>query len=480
MGTQLRRLLETPRAYRACAILACLLLGSAQSSHAQALAARGNIDLKGNNLATDSFDSSAPDYPGYWTNSIRRANGDVVSISAITNSVLNLGNANIAGHTKTGPNGTLLFNANASVGDLAWVDAPTFGIEPGYYTNDFSLFFPDVLLPAIGWLPAAGYGTGGSGIAPNGNTYAHVFTSAASEGYFTLSDSGDIYVDTNVMVTVQVLNGVSTFAPNNLFVAGTGTNSGKLVAYVDCANCTIGTADKSQSGLAQNLIFLGTENCTSVAYAGNGGFAGVIYAPSADFQLSGGGTGVSLDFIGSSITKTIQSNGHYHFHFDEALYHLSFPMLLFSTLPQNRVALVGQNITLNASALGARPLNFQWRFGGSDIPDATNSSLSLTNIQLASAGLYEAAITNISGSITSDVRLSVYDSATPTLQTPAISTSNLFQMTVSGVPTLKYAIEASTNLADWIPVTTNISPYLFSDTNAVLSPQQFYRAVYVP
>jgi hypothetical protein len=43
-----------------------------------------------------------------------------------------------------------------------------------------------------------------------------------------------------------------------------------------------------------------------------------MYFPEADFQLSGGGSGI-LDFVGSSVTKTVQMNGHYHFHFDEAL-----------------------------------------------------------------------------------------------------------------------------------------------------------------
>ena len=132
MGIPLRLLLRIVIVHRASALLACasLLLTSAESSHAQALAALGNIDQHGWNLATDSFDSSAPDYPGYWTNSIRRANGDVVTDATITNSSSNTGNMNIAGHILTGPNGTLFFNANTSVGDLAWADAQTAGIEP--------------------------------------------------------------------------------------------------------------------------------------------------------------------------------------------------------------------------------------------------------------------------------------------------------------------------------------------------------------
>jgi len=284
-----------------------------------AMAALGTIDLKGNNIATDSFDSSATNWPGYWTNTIRSAFGDVVTDNQITNSTLNAGNANIAGHVKTGPTGTLLYNANVSIGDLPWVDASTPGIEPGYYANDLNVTFDDVVVPNVSWMPVTSLGgLGGSGTAPDGKTYAHIFTKAANGGFYTLKDSGDIYVDTNVMVTVQVLNSVGTFAPQNLFVAGTGANSGKFVAYCDCPSVWLGTGDEPQSAVAGNMVFLGTPNCTALKYNGNGDFTGAMYMPEAVFTLVGGGSGV-LDFVGSSVTQRVQMNGHYHFHYDLAL-----------------------------------------------------------------------------------------------------------------------------------------------------------------
>ena len=51
---------------------------------------------------------------------------------------------------------------------------------------------------------------------------------------------------------------------------------------------------------------------------GNGNFVGAIYAPSADFSLGGGGNN-TYDFIGASVSKTIKMNGHFNFHYDEAL-----------------------------------------------------------------------------------------------------------------------------------------------------------------
>ena len=59
------------------------------------MASLGSIDLKGNGIATDSFDSADPNYStnGFYTTLRRKAGGDVVTNNTFTNSVLNVGNA---------------------------------------------------------------------------------------------------------------------------------------------------------------------------------------------------------------------------------------------------------------------------------------------------------------------------------------------------------------------------------------------------
>ena len=59
-------------------------------------------------------------------------------------------------------------------------------------------------------------------------------------------------------------------------------------------------------------------------------------------------------------------------------------------------------------------------------------------------------------------------------------TNNQFQLTVTGVAGYKYAIEASTNLSNWMAIVTNSSPFAFSDTNSAASLVHFYRARLVP
>ena len=55
-----------------------------------------------------------------------------------------------------------------------------------------------------------------------------------------------------------------------------------------------------------------------MTFSGNGWFQGAIYAPNADVSGNGGGNN-SEDFSGAAIVKTMKFNGHYSFHYDEAL-----------------------------------------------------------------------------------------------------------------------------------------------------------------
>jgi hypothetical protein len=291
------------------------------------MAALGAIDLKGNGIATDSFDSTSTNYSvnGFYSPLLHKAGGDVVTDDTITSSVLNVGNANIAGHISTGPNGSIAIGPNGTVGDLVWI-ASHFGIEPGWSANDLNVIFKDAVEPLSLPLPAstiAGSGSGGPStnqiISPtiknsgNSQSYDHVFT---IPGYYTVNDNGTIYVGPNVAVQIQAT--ASTFNPNYVYVAGTGSSAGSLKIYMEGSTATLGTDDMTQSGLAKNIAFFGMPTCTSISYKGNGDFTGLIYAPQADFQLAGGGNGI-IDFIGSSVSKTVQMNGHYHFHYDESL-----------------------------------------------------------------------------------------------------------------------------------------------------------------
>ena len=74
-----------------------------------------------------------------------------------------------------------------------------------------------------------------------------------------------------------------------------------------------------------------------------------------------------------------------------------------STQPQSQSVLAGQTTTLSVNASGTLPLNFQWRFNGTNISGATTNPFVLANVQPTNAGDYTVVITNIAGSVTSSV-----------------------------------------------------------------------------
>ena len=149
--------------------------------------------------------------------------------------------------------------------------------------------------------------------------------------------------------------------------------------------------------------------------------------------------------------------------------------------PTNITALAGGNATFTVTADGTAPLNFQWTLNNTNLTDATNLILTLSSLTSDQAGVYSVTVTNLAGSVTSsDATLSVYSSAVPALSGTSFDADNNFSFTVAGVPGFNYAVQASTNLVDWIPLLTNTSPFIFTDTNTASFQQQFYRSIYNP
>ena len=60
-----------------------------------------------------------------------------------------------------------------------------------------------------------------------------------------------------------------------------------------------------------------------------------------------------------------------------------------------------------------------------------------------------------------------------------VYSSNGVSMPVTGAPGSVYAIQASTDMVNWISLQTNMTPLQFTDTNADKYRKRFYRAVYL-
>lgn len=324
------------------------------------MVAKDSIDLNGNNIATDSFDSLDPLYStnGIYVSTRTKDGGDVAVNASVTNS-LNAGNADIKGHVAVGPGGTIAVGSQGSIGSAAWVSAGNQGIEPGWAANDMNVSFDDVVVPfSGGFFPSGGYYSVVQSIAyPTGTTRVvrtnWVTTSSLPAGtplpvttngnggsrtytykafvYITPTNSSGTYYDyvltdgnyqlpTGLSGSVLVLGDANINVSSSCNLTGLTIEWGKHLNFYSSAPSVSlsGNNTANSDGTADSFAFWGTTNCTSITLSGNAGFTGTIYAPSADFTMNGGGNN-TIDFIGASITKTARLNGHFNFHYDEAL-----------------------------------------------------------------------------------------------------------------------------------------------------------------
>ena len=82
--------------------------------------------------------------------------------------------------------------------------------------------------------------------------------------------------------------------------------------------------------------------------------------------------------------------------------------------PTNQTVFVGGTVILCVTAAGSLPLSYQWSFNGTNLSGATNSSLTLNNVQFSQTGNYAVLVTNSYGLVTSsNAMLTVVYPSTP-------------------------------------------------------------------
>jgi hypothetical protein len=268
------------------------------------LGAVGNINMNGNSVATDSWNShtNALSSNGLYVPNLVSANGDVASEEGI----VNIGNHTIDGNLYLGATASYTSGTNQVTGQI-------------YY--DYNIQFPNAALPttdtngnSISWLPAPTTSSGGKKPV-NTNTFT-------SSGYYIVNNSNPIYVAPGVTATVDVQT--TSFSPSTVSIGGSTTNSGSLIMYQDSGTATLGgnAGGGAIGNRPENFVYFGLSNMTSITLSGTSTFVGAIYAPNATLTLNGGGNGNNLE--GSAIVSGVTLNGHYDFHYDLALASLLF------------------------------------------------------------------------------------------------------------------------------------------------------------
>ena len=138
--------------------------------------------------------------------------------------------------------------------------------------------------------------------------------------------------------------------------------------------------------------------------------------------------------------------------------------LAITTQPQSQTVSVTSNVTFRVETCSASPLNYQWRFNGTNLAGANGPSLSFTNVTTNRAGTYQVVISDFSGSVTSDVAVLTVLAQAPAVSVTLSGSSNSYvgqyvslcaQVTGAPVPTVQWKHQG-TNL----PGETNLCLYL--------------------
>lgn len=147
----------------------------------------------------------------------------------------------------------------------------------------------------------------------------------------------------------------------------------------------------------------------------------------------------------------------------------------FVTQPVGASVSAGSSRTFTGLANGSQPITYQWQHSGTNLPGATLTSLTLSNLGLADSGAYTLTASNIVGVSTSAVaQLTVYQ--IPTILQPLtnqvvdISNTVTLSVTALGSPTLTYTWQL-----DGVPITGS-NPTLIL-TNIQLSKSGYYKVI---
>ncbi|MEI7729776.1 MAG: immunoglobulin domain-containing protein, partial [Verrucomicrobiota bacterium] len=111
--------------------------------------------------------------------------------------------------------------------------------------------------------------------------------------------------------------------------------------------------------------------------------------------------------------------------------------------PQSQTNLAGTSVSFSVNVTGTAPIYYQWRFNGTNLSLATNSTLTFNSIQGANAGNYSVVVSNAYGSTTSAVAgltvlLPPTLSIQPTNQVATVGGAARFSVMASGTLPLYY------------------------------------------
>jgi hypothetical protein len=185
---------------------------------------------------------------------------------------------------------------------------------------------------------------------------------------------------------------------------------GHGIAVDAAGNCYVtgffrGTASFGSS----NLVSSGGKEIFVAKYDSAGT---MVWAKKAGLVFDDSGNGIALDSNGNAYvagtfydsatfdSTNILGNGV------EEIFLAKLPVVVpvpptITAQPQSQSIRAGSNATFAVTAGGSAPLNFQWRFFGTNLAGQTNANLIIANAQPATEGDYSVVVANTAGAVTS-------------------------------------------------------------------------------
>ena len=271
--------------------------------------------------------------------------------------------------------------------------------------------------------------------------------------------------------------GLALDGQNRLFVTSANTHRVELYGVDSFIHLSIEPATAT--------IAAGTNLTLRALTGGAGSFA---YQWLKDGSMIAGATNGTLTMLGVNLShagnySVVVSGPAGTFTSSAAAVAVVAPPRVFSD-PASITVLRGSSAVFTVGAEGTA-LNYQWRFNGSSLPDATNDTLALANVEPFQAGLYSVRISNAVGSVVS-ASASLTVTVPPAIMELAHSnmdTNQLFHLTVNADPGFAYSLDGSTNLFDWEPLlnfTNDLGLIEFIDADSTNYWNRFYRLRWLP
>jgi photosystem II stability/assembly factor-like uncharacterized protein len=265
---------------------------------------------------------------------------------------------------------------------------------------------------------------------------------------------------TTPIVFYKTIDGGNTWTSNSIPLSALGGNTSFYVQGIGFVN--------------ENEGWIGGDSSTTASYSRN-----FLHT------LNGGATWTTNGYVNTlRINRVRFLNPAYGYAAGAMLHNFRLPLALGSQ-PQNQWATMGTTVNFSIAAYGNAPFSYQWKINGTNLLNATNAALNLTNVVRTNSGVYSVLVSNSSTNlISSNATLRVL---VPQKILSPQNLSNKVQLLfgdADGGPLTtnelnNFEVQASTNLSDWDPLTntlvlTNGLMLIQDDKN---SPQKFYRVL---